>query len=113
MPLPMMVPATMAMQCHAFSSRTSSRLFGIGLQQTCEIAYNESSHRAHGYVPGEGDFGPAPYIDVEGQPAKHSDHGAGLPGAPGDDSQEEYTQQTAVGDGCDGKSGFQHFASTA
>src|SRR5258708_225374 len=96
MPLPMIVPATMAMQCHTFSSRTSSRLFGIALQQTCEIAYNESRHRPQGDVQVEGILSPPPYVDVEGQPADHAQNGARLPRTLGEAAQKKHAQQAAV-----------------
>src|SRR6478736_5426066 len=72
-PLPMIVPTTMAVECQTFSSRSSSGAglsavcIGLGLQKTCEISHDKCRDRAKRYVPGPGDVRPSPDINVQDQ----------------------------------------------
>src|SRR5262249_12702929 len=102
MPLPMIVPTTIAVACQTFSSRTSSglRLFSatcIRLHQAGNIANAERGQRSHHHVPGKRNFGPTPNINSQGQPAEHTNNRAGLFGTPRQDAQQKDSQQPAMG----------------
>src|SRR5262245_1797882 len=121
MPLPMMVPATMAMACQTFSSRNRSGAglgavcIPFGLRKTCEISHNERSDGTKRHIPGPGDVclpGPRD-IDVQCQSAKHTNNRAGLGGASRDQTEQKYAQQSAVGQRSDRETFLQHVAAVA
>src|SRR6478736_1439998 len=102
-PLPMMVPTTIAVECHAFNSRSSSGAglgalcIGFGLQKACQISHNKRSDGPQRYVPGPGDVRPSPDINVEDQSAEHTSNCAVLGGATRQQAKKKHAEQSAIG----------------
>src|SRR5256885_7555611 len=89
MPLPMIVPTTTAPAWLTPSSRSSpegsatwalcmDRLFRPRHHHAGNISDDEGHDAAERHVPGEGNWGPAPEIKIESQPARHADDRADL-----------------------------------
>src|SRR6516165_3725877 len=84
-PLPMMVPATMAMACQTFNSRNNSGCVAfsaacMGIQglrgfmsgQADDIADSESCDCSQSHIPGQSDMCAPPDVNVQSQPAEHT-----------------------------------------
>src|SRR6478672_11319489 len=118
-PLPIMVPTTIAVECQAFNSRSSSGAalgalcIGFGLQKTCQISHNKRGDGTKRYVPGPGNVGPSPDINVESQSAEHTSNCAILGGATRKQAKQEHTQQPAIGQRSDGEALLQYVAAIA
>src|SRR6478672_433016 len=106
-PLPMMVPTTMAVECQTFNSRSRSGAglgavcIGLGLQKACQVSHNKRRDRTKRYVPSPGDMGPSPDIYVESQSAEHTSNCAVLCGATRQQAKKKDAEQTTIGQGSD------------
>src|SRR5258708_27408174 len=98
----MMVPTTIAVACQTFNSRSrsgaglSAVFILLGLQKTCEISHNKRRDRAKRYVPGPGDVGPSPDINIQYQSAEHTSNCAVLFGAARQQPQQKHAEQSAI-----------------
>src|SRR5262249_29633922 len=120
MPLPMMVPTTIAMACQTLRSRTSSRgaacsaacigfpMLDIFDHQTCQIAYNKGGCGSEGHIPGPGNLRFRPEIDVQNQPGEHTKDCASVRGPACEKAEEKAPQQPTVGERGDGQAFLQN-----
>src|SRR5450432_1302051 len=130
MPLPMMVPTTMAVECQTLRSRTSSlRLISVAcirlqrlrvrghesvvFDQAYSVPNSESHSRPQRDVPGEWNGGPLPQKDVQDQPAEHTNNGAELSGPSGQQPEKKDAEHTSVSDSGDAEPQFQDFSPSA
>src|SRR4051794_6645755 len=99
----MMVPTTIAVECQAFNSRSSSSAglgalcFGFGLQNPCQISHNKRGDGTKRYVPGPGDVRPSRDINVESQSAEYTSNCAVWGGAAGKRAKQKRANQASIG----------------
>src|SRR5215469_8767093 len=118
MPLPMMVPTTIAVACQTFKSRNSSGLCSvacielpalrIGDHQAHQVADDKSRGRAKRYIPGPGDMRALPQVAVQRQSAEHTSNRAWLRSPARENAQQEHAEQPSVGDRGEAEAGFQN-----
>src|SRR5579859_2370613 len=128
MPLPMIVPTTIAIACRSPSARGRCACEDVvvaGLcicafhfgsrEQTHTISHSEGHNGADHHQPGVGDtisgetcklIGAEPEIQIKSKPTSHPDDGSELRGSPREDSQQKNSQKGTIRDRDDCQADF-------
>src|SRR3954462_10530757 len=126
MPLPMMVPMTIAVPCHTLSSRGSSRralvMSNSRGEKACGVSDGKGHNGSKSNVPGPRDayakqivgcVGRKPQKNIHQESAGHPDECAACIRTFGQDAEQKNSEHGTVGDGSNRKSKLQYASSAA